>query len=65
MNKEIKKETVKDLLIFLAKKKTWMLLLFIIVFILSIRADFSCGRKNGKWDFHISVKNLDDKINKR
>ncbi len=59
------KESWVDILKIIAKKKTWMFLLFIVILVLSLRADFSCGRINGEWDFHIKVKNLDDKISIR
>lgn len=62
VKREIVKESWMDILKYLAKKKTLAFLIFIVIVILSIRADFSCGRLNGKWDLHIAIKNLDKKI---
>jgi hypothetical protein len=56
------KETFKETLYYLMKKKTIYILIFIIVAILAIRADFSCGWKDGKFNAYIGIKNIDKKI---
>ena len=55
-------ETWKEVLIYLIKKKTIFILIFIILLVFALRADFSCGLKDGKWNAYIGIKNVDNKL---
>jgi hypothetical protein len=56
------KETIKETIIYMLKKKTVFLMIFVILIILAVRVDFKCARIDGKWDISFGVKNLNDKI---
>lgn len=57
-----KNEWIKDLITFIIKKRTIFFLVFILLMILAIRSDFSCGWKQGNFDFHFEVTNLNNKL---
>lgn len=58
------KETWMEVIKYLIKKKTLFILIFIILVILALRADFSCGWKDNKFNAYIGIKNLDKNIGK-
>jgi len=56
------KDQLKETIIYLLKKKTLYIFLFTLLIVLAVRINFTCEKKNNKWDIKFSIKNLDNKI---